>query len=715
MDKETTLQNGYGRDTGSAGFNITVALPSGGLLALACNRHSDTVSSLVATLSRHPQLRGVAFYLMHGISCLSETLTLAHYNIQERSALRVLRQDALPGGGGAFQYMEQHQEVIEAALASVIGEVLQAEPPDPVSSLGQRLVARGAAASSELVPPQQSRLEVLEEQLAASKEQLAASKAQAASAEARVAAAEDREAGAEDRAAAAEDRAAAAEERAAAAEAKLASVAADTTSPSTGVPPSLASPGVAFNKPSGGHKNAPPCGPLLVCGASGAEFAALLLPHLGSSWELINAAVPEEATLAGASSVVVLLSEGSLDAPGVVFAMRCALAYGTPRMLVHTAESCEFGSVWPRANGELADVLPLYDKIAITMIGEYAKYAAGKVIAGLEEQQQEAVQSDEAGAADANEADVAVSIEAHDRSDEELAQMQAELLEGALPLLKALGIGFSVFLSHRRATGQGPIGRIYMDLKDDYRCFLDSEVTFKLHNLRALVQACNYFLFFLSGGILDQSPFCLEELLSAIHTKRTIFVVRDLQFKLPEDVKATVAKVMEGKLGAGSIEEHYGWSVDEAARRVADTLAEAWPTRITYQAEHFEPCMARIRERLGVPLASKLAEGVVKIGSELLSPLQPTPGCSVDFVGLVGLTELDLSKMELKPEDLSPVVAVLRASTCSLASLKCASVRVTQTTVNGVALCAVSRLPVLSCSWLALGAITHLKPLIACF
>ena len=453
------------------------------------------------------------------------------------------------------QYLEKHQEAIEVAVASEMGEVLRAEPPDPVSSLGQRLVARGAAASSKLVPPQQSRLEKLEKQLAA------------------------------------------AEERAAAAEAKLASVAADVvTSASTGVPPSLASQGVAFDMPSGGHKNAPPCGPLLVCGASGADFAALLLPHLGSSWELIEGAVPEEATLAGAPAVVVLLSEGGLDATEVVFAMRCALTYGTPRMLVHTAESCEFGSVWPRANGELADILPLYNKIAITMIGEYAKYAAGKVIAGPEEQQQEAV----------NEAGVAESIEAHNRSDEELAQMQAELLDGAPPLLKALGIGFSVFLSHRRATGQGPIGRIYMDLKDDYRSFLDSEVTFKLHNLRALVQACNYFLFFLSGGIFDESPFCLEELLSAIHTKRTIFVVRDLQFKLPEDVKATVAKVMEGKLGAGSIEAHYGWSVDEAARRVADTLAEAWPTRITYQAEHFEPCMARIRERLGMPLAQRI-------------------------------------------------------------------------------------------------------------
>lgn len=105
------------------------------------------------------------------------------------------------------------------------------------------------------------------------------------------------------------------------------------------------------------------------------------------------------------------------------------------------------------------------------------------------------------------------------KSDDELAEMQRELLDGAPPLLQALGLGFSAFFSHRRATGQGPIGRIYGDLKDEYRCFLDSEVTFKLHNLRALVGACNYFLFFLSQGILDSSPFCIEELLAAIHTK----------------------------------------------------------------------------------------------------------------------------------------------------------------------------------------------------
>ena len=240
--------------------------------------------------------------------------------------------------------------------------------------------------------------------------------------------------------------------------------------------------GAKHVKPSGSHRNAPPCGPLLVCSESGADFAKQLHPHLGGSWELVAATVPEEERLAGAQSVVVLLSEGGLDAPEIVLAMRCALAYGTPRTLVHAAESCAFGAVWPRADPEFADVMPLYDKIAITLIGEYVKDAAKKIVESLEEQQQAVAETSEANVTEtkvsgSNEATAA-------RSDEELAQMQAELLHGAPPLLKALGIAFSVFLSHRRATGQGPVGRIYMALKEDYRCFLDSEVMFKLHNLR---------------------------------------------------------------------------------------------------------------------------------------------------------------------------------------------------------------------------------------
>ena len=223
---------------------------------------------------------------------------------------------------------------------------------------------------------------------------------------------------------------------------------------------------------------------------------------------------------------------------------------------------------------------------------------------------------------------------------------------------------------------QGPIGRIYMELKEDYRCFLDSEVTFKLHNLRVLVQACNYFLFFLSGGILDKSPFCLEELLSAIHSNRCIFLVRDLQFQLPSDIKAIVADVMQfnSALGPGHIKEHYGWSVDEAAARIEAAIKEAWPSRITYHAEHFGPCMKRIRERLGLPvLSSKLAEMVAqdKDGRALL---QPTPHQHVDFVGFHGLEELDLSgKVKKDNTTLLQVIGVLQASSCSLTSLKYAA------------------------------------------
>lgn len=301
----------------------------------------------------------------------------------------------------------------------------------------------------------------------------------------------------------------------------------------------------------------------------------------------------------------------------------------------------------------------------MTLIGEYAEVAGEKVLADLKEQRDEAANP-------GGESTLTHEAEEASKSEEELEQMQRELLEGAPFLLKPFGIAFTVFLSHRRATGQGPIGRMYMALKDDYRCFLDSEVTFKLHNLRALVQACNYFLFFLSGGIFDQSPFCLEELLSAIHTNRRIFVVRDLHFRLPEDIKATVAEVMRNKLGEDSIREHYGWSVDEAAARVEMAVTAAWPSRITYHAEHFEPCIKRIRQRLGLAVVGQTTKVTpLLLGSETAQRfLQPKPDQVVDFVGLNGLLELDLSRKGLDQSSLLVLASVLRADACSITSLK---------------------------------------------
>lgn len=293
---------------------------------------------------------------------------------------------------------------------------------------------------------------------------------------------------------------------------------------------------------------------LIVCSESGAAAATALAEELGAGWELHSTGeTPDEKRVASAMALVVILSLGSLDSLSVVFALRCLLIYSKylPHVLVHMAESCEFTDVMPREGTELADLKPLYNKvhaahaplhssrprplsslsdtlapslrsltlspspcrsldaqIAVTFITCYASYDADIIRANIDDQ----LTSDEQGDAAAEAADSS-------KSEDELAEMQRELLAGAPQALKVFGLGFSLFLSHRRKTGQGAIGRIYGDLKEDYRCFLDSEVTFKLHNLRALVGACNYFLFFLSEGILDNSPFCLEELLSAIHTK----------------------------------------------------------------------------------------------------------------------------------------------------------------------------------------------------
>ena len=97
-------------------FEVSVTLPSGATIALKGNRNADTVGSLVAKLSDHPELRQHAFYAMHGGSYLNDKLTLRNYNVQERSKLRVLYRDALPGGV-TDAYLTTHRESIEAAVA----------------------------------------------------------------------------------------------------------------------------------------------------------------------------------------------------------------------------------------------------------------------------------------------------------------------------------------------------------------------------------------------------------------------------------------------------------------------------------------------------------------------------------------------------------------------------------------------------------------------
>ena len=105
---------------------------------------------------------------------------------------------------------------------------------------------------------------------------------------------------------------------------------------------------------------------IVVCSQSGAAAATALVKVLGAGWELhAPGETPEEKRVASAMALVVILSDGSLDSPAVVFAMRCALAYKKhlPHVLVHAAQTCEFTAVMPRKGTELEDLMPLYYKM----------------------------------------------------------------------------------------------------------------------------------------------------------------------------------------------------------------------------------------------------------------------------------------------------------------------------------------------------------------
>ncbi len=49
--------------------------------------------------------------------------------------------------------------------------------------------------------------------------------------------------------------------------------------------------------------------------------------------------------------------------------------------------------------------------------------------------------------------------------------------------------------SHRRLTAQAIAGRLYEGLKNDYKCFLDSETQFKIHDLETIVKNTSNYRF----------------------------------------------------------------------------------------------------------------------------------------------------------------------------------------------------------------------------
>ncbi len=75
--------------------------------------------------------------------------------------------------------------------------------------------------------------------------------------------------------------------------------------------------------------------------------------------------------------------------------------------------------------------------------------------------------------------------------------------------------------SSQAKPGQGMVGRLYEELKDWYRIFLDSEAKFKIHDLQLIVQHTEVFVFVLTSGIL-LSHWCCEELKSALHNKKKV-------------------------------------------------------------------------------------------------------------------------------------------------------------------------------------------------
>jgi len=187
-----------------------------------------------------------------------------------------------------------------------------------------------------------------------------------------------------------------------------------------------------------------------------------------------------------------------------------------------------------------------------------------------------------------------------------------------------------LFLSHKRTTGQKIVGRLYEELKGDYKIFLDSETKFKIHNLKEIVKNTDVFIFVLSQGVL-QSFWCLQELISALENKKRVIIVRDLAFNLPE-------------------------SVPEEWKPVEHIILD--PNQLIWIAEYNTACIQALKKRIGSPddciaEAKKAMEAHPEIVTQMKEG-KLEPSFLVTDKGLMGL--LDFCTTPLKSIDFTQAV-----------------------------------------------------------
>jgi hypothetical protein len=153
-----------------------------------------------------------------------------------------------------------------------------------------------------------------------------------------------------------------------------------------------------------------------------------------------------------------------------------------------------------------------------------------------------------------------------------------------LPHLVDRNLGHRLFLSHRRVTGQGIVSRLYSLLTPAYAAFWDAQASFALHELMDHVHRSMIFVAVFTPGYFD-SKWCMVELRVALgigddgspDTRKPIIVVHDLRYDWRADAPSDVLAALDDQ------------GVTSTAGRV-----------LPYVAELSDACVGQIRDILGI-------------------------------------------------------------------------------------------------------------------
>jgi Ran GTPase-activating protein (RanGAP) involved in mRNA processing and transport len=355
-----------------------------------------------------------------------------------------------------------------------------------------------------------------------------------------------------------------------------------------------------------------------------------------------------------AEYIVVILSKEMVSNKFYMLVLKSIMHYGKQKMLLQVASDSE---LFPQDFGHGLDAFFVQGRNSITPIHkDHMTFCAKAVDEALRIQKQH------------------IKLTPHARRQSQDASLQSHATRHRS--LNDLGMLFQAFVSFKRSSASGIVGRLRSELGETYTIFADCESHPNLPSPSKCVECSLVFIFVFSRGILD-SPFAMEELCAAVRLRKRIIFVRDIEYE-PVVPYATMHgfKHFVG-LRYLAHKEHRPVSL-ELASEVEEVLRWGWQNSLSCGNDFFPSFLKRLQAELGAGVEACDVIACNAPRSLAMFVTQQLPHLSLgqlgrdEMVTLVktlrfqgGLVSLDISNNDLGSDELNSIASFIQGGTGS--------------------------------------------------